>query len=68
VAKPILNEKGLNVRAFDPDRGAFDPRSLEPKRDTQNNPQGVRHPFKTHQDNLPVALRERHQRWLASSH
>lgn len=66
MAKPILNSKGVNVRAFDPDRGAFDPRTLDPKRDGQNNPGGVRHPFKTYQDNQPAKERLRYQRWEAS--
>jgi hypothetical protein len=47
------------ARIHDPSRGPFEPRSLEPIQERETNPQGVRHPFKTEQDSLPVAKRDR---------
>lgn len=63
----------INPRVMDPGRGAFcattkagaplclPPTKREPKQDREKNPRGVRHPFKTEQDHMPVAKRPRVQ-------
>lgn len=44
-------------------RQVFKPTEREPKRDREHNPKGVRHPFKTKQDYMPVAKRPRYIAW-----
>jgi hypothetical protein len=63
------------ARVQDPGRGFFcavtkrgeplnaPPRKLEPIVDRVKNPRGVRHPFKTQEDNQPKAQRRRYQEW-----
>ena len=53
------------ARIHDPAKGPFDPRNLEPVQDRILNPQGVRHPFKTEQDNMPHDERPRVKAALA---
>ena len=49
------------VRAFDPERGSFDPPKHPPLRDLQANPRGVRHIDETAQDQMAIGDRPRYQ-------
>jgi len=49
------------LRLHDPGKGSFTPVSREPKVDRETNPRGVRRPFKTRQDAMPVSERPRVQ-------
>lgn len=49
----------IHARSYDPGRGPFDPRRLDPLVDREKNPRGVRHLNKTAQDNQPAKERER---------